>query len=1223
MAEPPRVNNPPLALSEPPPPPPPLPPQKYTHRATNALARFAQPFIYGSRPASVQTSRSDEIRREIASAAIARGPNPLSSLTTTHKTGLEIDALDISPQGTHAVLAGQKILKTVRVSDATCAEEFNLRSAIIAYASTHNTSGTTLSAKHKDQLGAVDVKWSHGRFETTIATAVANGKVVLYDINRPGVEMARLHEHNRQVHKVAFNPHQGALLLSGSQDTTVRLWDMRAMSGERGVMTCRSVHRYMGNTESVRDLKWSPTDGVEFAFGTDNGVIQRWDLRKDNAPLLKINAHSRTCNSIDWHPDGKHLVSAGADKNVKVWDFSSVNRRQKSPFQLRAPHGVLNVRWRPPCWSSETQEAGGWQSTHIVTSYEDKVDPRIHLWDFRRPHMPFREFDRYNRAPTDMLWHSQDLLWTVGKEGIFTQTDLHFVPKVLERRSLQAFDWAPDGEITFFTQVRPRHRDLSFVESPDEMLLNERGAVGSRSPTDDSVDESFLSSSFQRRHRGSEAKSMKSLGNTPPSAGNLTATAKTIIKLDDALDRSGTSKPAQMSSTGYVLGTFDVAAFIYLAERYKSKPSKKPIATLPFELDERIRRVFDQNAECASYVGFYRRSQSWKMLGLAMSRELRVRAEKNRLARFRKGLPTKKDHQEQWKPVKGSDGEKLNEPPKLNPAMRALSSRENNGKIPMLESSSNVPTPIARPLPDSPSPLTVEHEVPVLAGHDNLSLPPAIFTPSPDIRSFQNQQITTGSHTDGLASYSSQWFNSHEDVAERRAMMSSWRARPKPILSLDPPSEQQEASSFHPPFERHDSNESFPMFSASSDSQPLRSMPSSFAESSKGQELEPLPEIWEENFSLQESPDDANLKVASLGITNSSSESDLYLYDFASHHDIHEDKMEASGTIVPDEQPRKPTPVRSIEERAPHSSSSKPASPAVGSRPFMPSDYLPPTEQPPDCDVAWTASSMLSHLIEFHTGTLADAQTPAHLLLLLAPVLGPNPSIPFALAESVLATYHAHLLSLRLHKAAAQLRRLCYPTYPSVFDQGLQDVYVGLVCRQCHKRLENVKTKRSIWICERCLGAQAPCSVCRLRKPALGPERESTLWAWCQGCGHGGHEECLRAWWADESSEGGCASEGCAHDCTSGKRRDDRLRRRAEKEKKDRGAVRRDSWVVGESKAVERVRTKLGPPGGVGGETRASAEALAAAHANANASGRTSPGGRKVRLLDPTITEGK
>ena len=44
---------PPPAPPLPPPRAPPLPPERYGTRAANALVRFAQPFLYGSRPPSI------------------------------------------------------------------------------------------------------------------------------------------------------------------------------------------------------------------------------------------------------------------------------------------------------------------------------------------------------------------------------------------------------------------------------------------------------------------------------------------------------------------------------------------------------------------------------------------------------------------------------------------------------------------------------------------------------------------------------------------------------------------------------------------------------------------------------------------------------------------------------------------------------------------------------------------------------------------------------------------------------------------------------------------------------------------------------------------------------------------------------------------------------------------------------------------------------------------
>ena len=642
-----------------PPPAPPLPPQRQGFVA-NALARVAQPFGYGSRLPSANGQRPIDPRdsrlsvqrsSRWASGSLLRSlfilpkvPQApqgsqetntdielslLSSRNTSHKIGLPIAALDISPDRTHAVLAGHNILKTIQVSDSTCAEDFNLRTSIIAYAATHEASGTAIAAKTKEQSRAYDVKWSHGQNDSTIATAAANGQIVVYDINRTGVEIARLHEHSRQVHRLGFNPYQGQLMLSGSQDGTVRLWDLRDLARDRSVTTCQCRRKFPGNSEGIRDIKWSPADGMEFALGTDNGVIQRWDFRNDKTPLLRIRAHeNRSCYSIDWHPDGKHLVSGGADKNIKVWDFSSSDRRKKHVWDIRAPQAIHNVRWRPPCWSSDKQSPSRWQCTQIATSY-DEQDPRIHIWDFRRPFVPFRTFDRSETPATGLLWHSEDLLWSVGTAGMFTQTDINLLPKTMDHRSPNTLAIAADGQILFFSQKRERR--LTSIEDVLEDLhkQNQRRSstgerlVGSSTVQSSSEEPSLLSSSFKNRNRQHPAslRSTRSSTGTPPSA----ASTGPVASLDRSLQAINMHQFSQVAAIGYVEGLFDAQAFEYLARHYSIPvvPTEDVKCDLHLILSDALRA----NGTHAAKTGQHRLSQSWLILGEAVEQELSRRAE--------------------------------------------------------------------------------------------------------------------------------------------------------------------------------------------------------------------------------------------------------------------------------------------------------------------------------------------------------------------------------------------------------------------------------------------------------------------------------------------------------------------------------------------------------------------------------------------------------------------
>ncbi|KAF2095725.1 hypothetical protein NA57DRAFT_44645 [Rhizodiscina lignyota] len=1365
-----RASNPPLSLSAqaqaqaqahahpaPPPPPPPLPPPRNV-TARNAFARFVTQSLstYGAaRPQTASTSRSDGGRPRAAPfLPVIQGVNALSSQDATHRTGLEISAFDINQERTHAVLAGREILKTVHVNGTRCSEEANLRTAIINYAS-HNTKG---SGRHRETLDIHDVKWSHGAYSTHIATAATNGKVVLYDLGRAGIELARLHEHYRQVHKLAFNPHQGYLLLSGSQDASVRLWDLRRMSKDKDVFSCRSQQTYHGQSEGIRDLRWSPTDGFEFAFGTDNGVIQRWDTRYAKGPKLKISAHDKTCHAIDWHPDGKHLLSASSDKTVKVWDFSSEQRRQKPAWVLRTPYPVSNVRWRPPCFASSKQDQGAWHSTQFATTFE-KHSP-VMIWDFRRPYVPFREIVKWSTPPTDMLWHSQHLLWTVGREGIFAQSDIHFAPKVLDRRNMQAFALSPIGDICAFSQKRSKRRDSGLeymsdystsLESRDRRSATENSSAVnlSRSSADDSIDDSFLSSSFRRHHgRTSSNRSAKSISSTPPSSDEFP-----MKSLEDSLKNQNEHyRPNQASFRGNIGGAIELAHFAFLAQKYKSAPLRQPLSIESFQ---DVGKIFEQNADYAQRTAAYRIAQSFRITGSAVSYMLNQRAEAMR--RKRLGLASTK---EAGKIVRQSSLVKIKKPEDrrlLTPAIKATQGPESALKT-VWESTSNVPTPLARPQNTTAISHTTVPSLSELDREDPVALPPPIAGPPPISPTLHRAPTEPHrSHMHRPEFHSPQWFSSTGDLSERRAMLSQYRQPPKAPLNLEPPSmssPQVGPINIPPSLGRHNSDESFAMFSTSSDSRNL-SVPGSLASArSVPRQMDAVPEAWEGMGSAESSgkpqtsllspkaaiqPESSVMspklasqplpfnRIADVAPSSSGSGPSHGTHGTWSTSNTSASRvenLEASGTIVPEEGPSQITsPQGAYTPKLPHETRSVPAALQSGlvsdltSQALIVADFASPDGTDTESSLPFSIVELLQSLLEYHTSTLSDAQTASHLLLLLTPLLPPTHASPNngdsrmlaaytdhltslglppdtvertlstsltgflqnglhpLQAETILSTYHAQLLSLQLYNSAAQLRRLCYPAFPAVYEQSIKDTSVGMLCLACGSPINNPRGKMR---CETCSRRQAPCPVCWCERTQIeisapnsskkgkrkksksrassfsasamaistslgvekadaigggvgvGPERSNaapqaplpTLWLTCPLCNHGGHLACLSSWFSSPSddapeSEGACASPGCTCDCAPGALREERVLQmeqrvaKSERERGREGRVRGDEWMATESRAVSQVRGMVDPVG-------------AGAPVGGNASGIVTASGkdreregRRVRLVEP------
>ena len=411
------------------------------------------------------------------------------------------------------------------------------------------------------------------------------------------------------MHNVTFNPHRGNLLLSGSQDGTVRLWDVRDV---KPASTSSSIRKFSGQADGVRDVKWSPTDGVDFAFGTDGGWIQRWDLRFPQKPKLKVPAHSLACNAIDWHPDGKHLLTGSSDHTLAVWDLSHPRPRKPS-WEIHTPHPVLHARWRPSCASASSTPAT--HCTQAVASYAPD-HPAVHIWDFRRPALPYRFLAPCASAPSDLLWHSQDLLWSVGRDGAFRQSDTLHAARDIDHLPLSVCATTPDNHIVACVRRRAPRRP-----SP-------RTDPFPRSLADDALDNSFLPAP-QPRPRSplrTRSESLAAPASDPPTP--LLKPTR-VLPLNDLL-RSAPRPPLQAMFSAPLPTARPAHVLPYLAAHYQL--DLDPASPTP-----RLTHLTQHNSRAAQAAGLPATSRTWLMLGLVLAAHL-----ERRVARLH--LPAHAEH---------------------------------------------------------------------------------------------------------------------------------------------------------------------------------------------------------------------------------------------------------------------------------------------------------------------------------------------------------------------------------------------------------------------------------------------------------------------------------------------------------------------------------------------------------------------------------------------------
>jgi sugar lactone lactonase YvrE len=118
-------------------------------------------------------------------------------------------------------------------------------------------------------------------------------------------------------HDVAFSP-DGTTLAFGLPDGTVRLW---RLSGDKQHPQATLLHTLRVDAGKICSLGFSP-DGRTLVAGAWNGSVHLWRVT-DGTPVRSLKGHTAGVISVAFSPDGMTLASASLDGTTKLWDISS------------------------------------------------------------------------------------------------------------------------------------------------------------------------------------------------------------------------------------------------------------------------------------------------------------------------------------------------------------------------------------------------------------------------------------------------------------------------------------------------------------------------------------------------------------------------------------------------------------------------------------------------------------------------------------------------------------------------------------------------------------------------------------------------------------------------------------------------------------------------------------------------------------------------------------
>jgi WD40 repeat protein len=102
-------------------------------------------------------------------------------------------------------------------------------------------------------------------------------------------------------------------LATAGGDSVIRLWKL----GPRGADP-KPVQEFRGHERFVESISFS-ADGSKLVSGGEDMTVRVWNLRKPDDPPIVLRGHGETVRHALFTPDGRRVVSQSNDFEVRVW----------------------------------------------------------------------------------------------------------------------------------------------------------------------------------------------------------------------------------------------------------------------------------------------------------------------------------------------------------------------------------------------------------------------------------------------------------------------------------------------------------------------------------------------------------------------------------------------------------------------------------------------------------------------------------------------------------------------------------------------------------------------------------------------------------------------------------------------------------------------------------------------------------------------------------------
>ncbi|CUM51811.1 Restriction of telomere capping protein 1 [Debaryomyces fabryi] len=431
----------------------------------------------------------------------------------------------------HLIIGGKNYLKLLALNNDQTKIVHEID--ILELSKSMYSSSRTLSSSKLTSVNTIESQ------NDTIACEIATGLISVYKVQNNGkCKLVRKYsDHKRCVNSLDFInqlnftdsslPYQ---LISGSQDGTIKLWDLRSASNKPTLTVSSNSH-----SDPVRSCQYSPHSTVRNKITIlsvhDSGALCKYDLRSPNGgyqhnisvPERKWNFHTGPALSLNIHPEKEYVITGGRDQKVCIWNYgdSPTHQNKMSPDYMINTYGpVMKIRWSayPDNISSKTDTPSNqYQQMLESKRYDDKTssneretistmssmsknnplfnydfaclflneDPTISIYNLKRKYIPKEVISSNSNKPfQNFMWarnfSGSRRIWTITKSNQFTSYDLDTaqsdpnIIKPLDTLTNVSMTWNSGlGDLCFVNQEKEEFESISQFENESFKSENE------------------------------------------------------------------------------------------------------------------------------------------------------------------------------------------------------------------------------------------------------------------------------------------------------------------------------------------------------------------------------------------------------------------------------------------------------------------------------------------------------------------------------------------------------------------------------------------------------------------------------------------------------------------------------------------------------------------------------------------------------------------------------